>query len=374
MAAPPSAAPAPKPGPKLADWSIDYASASRDAELVAIAATSADEAWAVGSEAVDEDDIRYFLLHLDGGTWQRRPLPPQLSADAQLNAPSLEASGSGNVWLSGDLGMDGDYKPFTLRWDGARWRTIPVGSRLLDVAPLAPDEVWALDNDGKTARRWDGNRWTTMRLPATAASLDALAPDDIWAVGDRKEADGTRQPAAMRWDGHTWRLTKTPEYRFHSEPYPYEAASLADVIVVSPTEVWALGLHDYEAGDSDTEEEEVYLRWDGTRWAKARTGFDYLPSGTEFAADGAGGFLLSPWRHRSADGTLRKIGRPPLIAGRSKTVTEADRSQHLWVADMARVPGTRQVLGAGSVELGSHGNANFRRAVVVRYDPTSRDR
>jgi hypothetical protein len=308
-----------------------------------------------------------------------------------VQTPKLEATAPDNVWLFGEVsagenpeGGPAQPEQIALRWDGTRWQSVPVDFPSTDVAVIAPDDVWALDNSGPeepstavpeeappntVARHWNGTSWQAVPLAVRATALDARAPDDVWAVGHGKAKEPVySQPAAMHWDGDDWTLTETPTYTFPSPGPPEETASLEQVLAVSPKEVYALGDHTYNHGEVENEpsDEQVVLRWDGGRWTKAAP--DLLKGAQLLAPDGAGGLMLGHKWHRTASGELRRIGKPPPVKGHSPTVTKTDRKQRMWYTELVQVPGTRQILGVGHVELGAYGDANFRRGAIMRYD------
>lgn len=371
----PKAGSSPTPAPVPERWRIDYATDVTDAGVFDVAPVSRDEGWAIG-----QFDTEHVLLRRTGGTWQRVAMP--LPVTRVLFNNHLAASAPDNVWLfagalapGGGDGGDGGASSRTAaarRWDGRQWITIPVDFTALDVAVLAPDDVWVLDampSDGKPAsRHWDGQRWTVHVLPHEAASLSAGGPRNVWAVGQRADPTGrTRsQPATMRFDGTAWQSVPTPEHRSPT-PGPNETAGLTEVVAVSGDAVWAFGDHDADitATDGTNRHTIIVLRWDGSAWRQAPSAPPYTADIRPFpnlaaAGDGGGGFLLAGNQHGAADGTLRVVGRPEPPPGTAQVPSPTGQFK---VNDLYLVPGTRDVWAAGFMDSGPSGGSS--RGVIA---------
>ncbi|QEU92301.1 hypothetical protein CP970_16550 [Streptomyces kanamyceticus] len=362
---------------KGGSWSLKYVDKAGKGELTAVTATSADDIWAAGYELrngmMDDPDAQY-LLHYEGGDWRRQKAPAEL--DGNIFHPRLDSSGPDDVWL---FGSGKDDAVGVARWDGSGWQRVqrPPGA-VTDAKVLAPDDVWVL-NGQQQAYHWDGGRWSSHELPAHATALGGTARDGLWAVGFRDSGPGVggegrelSQPAAMHWDGASWKLTPTPTYRF-PDPVPPEAgAFLDDVEVVSPKEVWANGSHDFNHGEVDQEPpiEDVLLRWDGSRWHERR-GADRDPCLTRsIVTHGAdGGLLFGVGRYRSPEGRCTKVSWPRLPVEGKVT---AKGKQQLWLDPIVPVPGTRKFVGVGKVYVLQSGGPLLLPAVAT-YEPPRGD-
>ncbi|MFF2254287.1 MULTISPECIES: hypothetical protein [unclassified Streptomyces] len=394
-ASPPPASPAPaSPSaglPEGESWRGAYVSESDDAEIMDVAA-SATDGRAIGRDRADvstatekADGYSTFFLHYDGRSWQGYDAAAELPQLAALGLTVLEASGPDNVWLfstdlpPGALGTD----PAFARWDGKRWREVPLPPAMTDkvkgAAVFAPDDVWLLAGEQRRpppGRRldseqatwhWDGSRWTSVPLPAQAEAIDGRSGDDIWAVGNVPDDVELTKPAALHYDGHSWRLTETPRYRF-TDPSLHEPQAGLDEILVSETGgVWATGQHTFSRGDEGNEpdDEAILLRWNGSRWVKKAAPGVALCC-VPVASDGAEGLVFGE-AQRTAKGKVIGIGRPPYLPGKTGKVTDADRRQRLLLHEIERVPGTRQVWGVGYIGSGGADEKNFHHGVVVTY-------
>ncbi|MFD0066812.1 hypothetical protein [Streptomyces sp. NPDC056690] len=344
-ASPPPASPAPaSPSaglPEGESWRGAYVSESDDAEIMDVAA-SATDGRAIGRDRADvstatekADGYSTFFLHYDGRSWQGYDAAAELPQLAALGLTVLEASGPDNDWL-----LAGEQ------------RRPPPGRRL--------------DSEQATWH-WDGSRWTSVPLPAQAEAIDGRSGDDIWAVGNVPDDVELTKPAALHYDGHSWRLTETPRYRF-TDPSLHEPQAGLDEILVSETGgVWATGQHTFSRGDEGNEpdDEAILLRWNGSRWVKKAAPGVALCC-VPVASDGAEGLVFGE-AQRTAKGKVIGIGRPPYLPGKTGKVTDADRRQRLLLHEIERVPGTRQVWGVGYIGSGGADEKNFHHGVVVTY-------
>ncbi|MGP3981839.1 hypothetical protein [Streptomyces sp. KR80] len=343
-------------------------------QLSGMIATAGDDIWVVGnatrtvSYAGDESADDGFLLHYDGTRWQRRPMPTAFG-DSVYEA-RFDAVDSGGFLLTASLE---DLKaPRMARWDGMRWTALPKlpdGHQAADVKAFAADDIWVVD--GQTgAYHWDGTRWTAMDLPVTVSALDGVASDDLWAVGYRntndvdtgREGEFT-QPAAVHWDGRAWKLVRTPEYHFPA-PAPSEpGASLTEVVALAKDDVRVYGEHTFNHGEEDNEpaDEDIRLRWNGTRWTKLPNAKGACADRGHAVRDGEHGLLLSGSRYLTADGDCVKISHPRLP---STDGIKSSSQQSLWLNAIEPIPGTDKILGVGHVQVNQAGNPTGRSVIV----------
>jgi hypothetical protein len=281
-------------------------------ELSAVMATSDDDIWVAGTtrfppEPADADGG--FLQHYDGTRWQRRPMPASF----------------------GDSVHD------------ARFDTVDSGGFLLTAS---------LNLNAVRMAHWDGTRWTAMKLPVTVTALDGAAPDDLWAVGHHEPYDDDdpslpfTQPAGVHWDGRAWKSVPMPEYRFKvwpTEPH----AGLTEVVALAKDDVRAYGyLASYNEDDEpDPPDEDVRLRWNGTRWTKLPNAKGACADRGRTVRDGERGAVVSARRYLTADGDCETIAYPKLPSIKGK--------QWFRLNAITAVPGTAKILGIGSVASAS---------------------
>jgi hypothetical protein len=296
--------------------------------LAGIAATSAKNAWAVGTAT-----SQYYLpliYQWHGRAWAYDSYP---TPGADGGAAFLNGVGTGPA---GDAWAVGGYFPeltgmqtLILRWTGRKWIQVPSPSPggsgstavnvLSGVGVLSPADAWAVGRSSTgqpSAHRttliehWNGRQWATVPSPDPARkgcasdelSSVAATPTMTLAVGDycgaslvlRLEDGQWRQmvspgpptgvsehlasvtvtSAASAWAvGHIagkmlilhWNGEK---WATASAPRPADARSttLAGVSAVSPSDAWAVGHADYRHGARKL----LIEHWNGTRWRLVR--------------------------------------------------------------------------------------------------------
>ncbi|MCK2213429.1 hypothetical protein MF672_006425 [Actinomadura sp. ATCC 31491] len=345
---------APTPGPVAtpavtgAGWRYAYVSDRPDTRLTDLAAAGPREAWAAGSAAGE-----LLLLRHDGTAWRPAEPPP-----GRIRVPPgadvrVAASGPADVWLLlPEIGADEQVEALSaVRWDGSAWHRVPGridAPAVADFAVLGPADAWAVHGAGRPlATHWDGRSWTDVPLPgdAEAAALSGTGPADLWAVGARHSGRGVTgselsQPAAMHWDGRSWRLVPTPEYAFAAPKPPEGSAGLEGVLALSPTDVWAIGTHTFnhgEAADEPADPPPILLHWDGRAWSRhtaPKAGYccprlAESPSGGGVLVVTGSPRLRDTWRMAAPGGPAARLPRLPAIPG-------LKRSQFFTAAGLAR--------------------------------------
>jgi hypothetical protein len=93
-----------------------------------VAATSPDNAWAVGLSGTNRDGSvseGALILHWDGTAWTRVPSPDPGSESVY----AVAATSPDNAWAVGLSGTNRNGvvsdKALTLHWDGTAWTRVP---------------------------------------------------------------------------------------------------------------------------------------------------------------------------------------------------------------------------------------------------------
>jgi hypothetical protein len=159
------------------------------ADLNAVHALSADEAWAVGGTAIHRTASGWTVKNAraGGGTIE----------DSKGPLVAVFAVSSNDVWAGTPYGM--------VHWDGTEWSSFGYaeGGALSGVQSLSatgPKDVWAVTGAG--IAHWDGDGWNAVPtlddagspLAPTLWRIFARAPNDVWAGGPFNliHYDGTR--------------------------------------------------------------------------------------------------------------------------------------------------------------------------------------
>ncbi len=178
-----------------------------DDELKAVLAFGPADVWAVGSYLTSEQvDGHMVILHWDGMTWNRQPLPLNVTHTLL----SIAARAPDDIWAVGTQ---------VLHYNGKNWRILPTDeSAYFDgVTVRGKDDVWIVGNDGSNALtlHWDGSRLNIVPVPAPAGQAFlhetvALPNGDIWAVGEAVDDPARRGAVIMKWTGESWTLYPNP--------------------------------------------------------------------------------------------------------------------------------------------------------------------
>jgi hypothetical protein len=232
----------------------------------AMAATSANDIWAIGSLLSDGGEILNFLFeHYDGTSWTATAIRTN---DAFLFGASADATN--DVWAVGFDGPENDSsRTLVMHYDGTNWKKVPspsVGSgasQLNGVVALAPNDVWAVGFSTPVAppksaatltliEHWDGTSWTVVTSPNIGPKnvnqsnrlegITAVSANDIWAFGSYFAADGSghQMTLLLHWDGAAWSIAPSPN--------PTKNGFLSDLlfagVAVAPGNVWIVGAED----------------------------------------------------------------------------------------------------------------------------------
>jgi photosystem II stability/assembly factor-like uncharacterized protein len=130
---------------------------------------------------------------------------------------AVAATSNNDVWV---VGSSATFQPLILHHGPQGWAETPTplaGDRfdvIWDIVALRPDEAWAVgaapSADGQTALilHWDGTSWTRIAPPADLetplTSIAAVSADDLWAVGPTEEALHGLLPVVVHWNGTAW--------------------------------------------------------------------------------------------------------------------------------------------------------------------------
>ncbi len=234
------------------------------AGLRAVAATSASDAWAVGSDTGSAGS-RALILHWDGSAWTRMPGPAGELGGVAASSPS-------NAWA---VGSTPNFHTLILHWNGRVWSRVPSPSRtpegladLLNSVAIGPgNTAWAVGTIScgcgpgtSLIERWNGRSWRVVPGPTAGGSPDlgsviSITARNAWAAGASGSGDGPEQTAILHWNGRAWKHVTSPS--------PDPSASLGGLALVSPRDIWAVG-----AGSDRrrTHFTTVVLHWSGRVW------------------------------------------------------------------------------------------------------------
>jgi hypothetical protein len=118
---------------------------------------------------------------------------------------------------------------------------------------------------GGIVERWDGRQWQVdrhswWRKPLTMVA--PVAPDDVWAItgGNFTIAGGgygVTPVQILHWNGSTWKVELSPGGTSSVYPTGLAAVSADDAYVI---------------GQDATTQQQLFEHWDGTRWRRVPIG------------------------------------------------------------------------------------------------------
>ncbi len=252
--------------------------------VFAIAASAANDVWAVGDFKNSGGVAQTLAEHWNGSAWSIVPTPNQGAGDNILG--SVVAIGSTDVWAVGYSRPDNNSprQSLTEHWNGSSWTNIPnpqvasASNSLFGVGADASNDVWAVGRSltvpttilgprGQTlTMHWNGTAWSI--APATLVHTDTselsavkvLASNNAWAVGDGQNFTGftSNFPATVlieHWDGSSWTQVATP-------PDNPQGDFLSDISGTA-SDLWTVG----GQGSSTTTDSVLTEHWNGTSWA-----------------------------------------------------------------------------------------------------------
>jgi hypothetical protein len=248
--------------------------------LTGVAATSADDVWAVGLTSGPP-----LVLHWNGSSWLQYPISPD------LYFLGVAAVSPRDAWAVGGTYWFAPTATVAYHWNGKTWGQVPTpapdGSAFFSgVAATSAANAWAVGDTGPgpggpntsnapLIERWNGRAWTQQsdgstwqRMPAPAGTpagswLDGVAatgPGDAWAVGGTSTT-GPDKSLILHWNGRRWAVVASPT--------PAGDTNLLAVAASSQRNAWTVG---YSRPTSCSPEcQTVAERWNGRLWAVVPT-------------------------------------------------------------------------------------------------------
>ncbi len=258
--------------------SPDPAGAANAADFLSVTATSASNAWAVGTYC-NGTAFKALVAHCDGTAWDRLASP---SPGSYPTLYSVAATSANDAWAVGGYSTTSSERTLIEHWDGSAWSQVaspspdasPRGGPLLyGVTAMSADDAWAVgDYYNPTLQKtltlvlhWDGKAWAQVPSPSPGTvGLDflygvaATSATNAWAVGNYTN-NATYQTLVLHWDGKAWSQVASPNPGGSGD-----ANSLAGVAALSRADAWATGIYVNSAGGART----LLLHWGGKAWSQ----------------------------------------------------------------------------------------------------------
>jgi hypothetical protein len=256
------------------------------AGLTGVDALSGTSAFAVGTTTYYGSDglahSNAVAERWNGSSWSRLSVPNNPSINS-FNG--VKAFSTGNVWAVGRAGTSISGATLAMQFNGTTWTrfsTPSPGTRdnlLLRAAGSGPNDIWAVGyyrdlpygNRAvhSLALHWNGTSWTRVPTPDVGPiqtflrDVVVLSPTDAWAVGYASGGINGTTAVVLHWNGTAWSVAAAPAL-----------GTLNSVTAVSPTDVWA-------TGSSSTDGMPALSNWRGSGWT---TRAAPLPGSPAFAS------------------------------------------------------------------------------------------
>jgi len=188
--------------------------------LLGVAATSATNAWAVGYHVSSSTGYHTLIAHWNGTAWKRVPSPtpdtPKNLAMGPKVLTSVAATSATNAWAVGTYYNGHLQVTLTEHWTGTAWKRVPspspssAANLLNGVTATSATNAWAVGTYGDLERtftlHWNGTAWKHVPSPNPAGpgrpnllnGVDANSPTSIWAVGYYFNGEAN-QALAFHW-------------------------------------------------------------------------------------------------------------------------------------------------------------------------------
>jgi hypothetical protein len=206
-------------------WRVVARGGPAGATLDAVAATSAKDAWAVGSYD-NSGGYRSLIEHWNGKSWRVVPSPNPAAGIHTTNAlDAVVTISKTNAWAFGFYERRStSFRTLILHWNGSHWSVVPSPNSgpkentLGAAAAVSASNIWAVGYRGGPGPRkaliehWNGRQWTVVTsqnpgTPRTSTFLSAITVDPFgqaWVVGSDSRSFG--QTVALRRRSSGWSI------------------------------------------------------------------------------------------------------------------------------------------------------------------------
>jgi hypothetical protein len=370
--------------------------------MTGLAATGAGNAWAAGTVCANASCTRSTLLvrRWNGKAWTVIPVPKAyVNSSAEGGVVAVAATSAANAWIFNTptpqvtaVGSGGQGRAaltagparailhaagttqagptVVLHWTGKGWgATVKLPADVATaVAPSAKD-AWAFgvssasaSSIGAYAAHYDGRRWSPVRVPVVGIRASATSTSNIWVAGISPASSPTMPAAAiMNFNGKAWRATPVPSLGLTAK----QIAIPTGIAAVSAKNVWAAGQILDTSSTTNPVMKPFLLHWNGGKWAVVKIPYTGVVAAESLAQDGHGGVWMSVlsltnngifshiWHY--TNGAWSRIGTP----ARKGEITILD--------GLAWIPGTRSVWGTGEELPTGPSPAPGFPSVILKY-------
>jgi hypothetical protein len=293
-----------------------YGAATKASGYVSVIAPTSKDAWAFGGTDMSGATAGAPVAeHWTGGSWRGSALPSGLTSNIQ----AASADSAQDIWAITSSGGT------VLHWTGT-WSVadhIPGTGELTGVTAISPADVWVFGGGGATGGlgtwHYDGTGWTQQTGSAVGLErASALSADDIWAIGSTSAPDDS----VMHYDGTTW--TQVTDSAL-------TGLQFAGILALSPSDIWLT------ATSQSSSLTGLVLHFNGSAWTSVTLPWHGSPG--QLASDGSSGVWFALQSPSGGSYAAHQTGSGQV----SRTLIGTSSN----LLDVARIPGTKSLWGAG---------------------------
>ncbi len=212
-------------------WSAVALDSTPAGELDQIVAVTPSDVW-IAADGLNQNE-RPFIRHWNGARW----IAVRAPFGRRDPITGFAATSSEDAWAVGAMNIRGHSRTLAAHWDGHEWAISPTpdggtDSGLVGVVTSGPDNVWAIgtsENVHETHQsrqfqstlpralflHWNGRSWKVEKTSNAGSYEDGLtvaaAPDgSAWAIGTHYY-----DTTVERWTGKEWRPVRHPRDRYY---------------------------------------------------------------------------------------------------------------------------------------------------------------
>jgi hypothetical protein len=332
--------------------------------LSGVAATAANDVWAVGEYRTSSGLEQTLAEHWNGTQWHV-VASPSPGTSYNVLAGIARIPNSNQFWAVGYY----DNQGLIELWNGTGWHivsspTLQSGAYLTGITALSPTDAWAVGISSDASNQpitltehWNGTSWSVVQSPSPGFNhqellgVAAVSATNVWAVGDYDNRSILGEPIQTlveHWNGTSWSIISSPNPG-SSMNYLNGAAR-----VPGTRHIWAVGTFDNMASANQSLAE----YWNGTSWSVAQSpnvgtsnnAFNAVAAisqqnvwavGYYDSSNNTSQTLIEHW-----NGTSWSVVQSPDVGSDNNELT-----------GVARIPSASQVWSVGEIFPGSGGSA-----------------
>ncbi len=317
--------------------------------LQAVASLSPTNVWTIGFQVIGASKgsvvAQTLVEHYNGSSWSVIPSPNVGTGNNTLKA--IAAVSANNIWAVGsDDASNGGQQTLILHYNGSKWNVFPSTNTgvLSSIAVVSANNIYAVGagSSGTLIEQYNGTTWKIVHSPNrnpfdVLNAVAVVSASNIYAVGFSTNDMGSAVTLVEHFNGSAWSIISSPN------PLPYD--SFEALTVVSASNIWAVGANSTPTSADFT----LIEHFNGSTWKvvasqnvgtgsndllgiAAISAKDVVTVGTSFT-NGNSSALIEQW-----DGTSWKLVTSP---------TQANAQLN----GMALIPGTSQLWAVGNESI-----------------------